>query len=91
MTTNQVSLNSVASNPAYVNPYAKTDQPAANAQASQDAKKTSQTAKTDTVTISQQALQMVNGNKEQENSNQGAPPAKINQSANGTSYPGIRA
>ncbi len=88
MTTNQVSLNSIGSNPAYTNPYAKTDQPAATAQVKQDALKTTQTTKTDTVTISQQALQMVNGNQDQ--SKQGAPAAKVDQSSNGISYPGMR-
>lgn len=90
MTTNQVSLNSVASNPAYTNPYAKTDQPAATSQVRQDAQKSVQSSKTDTVTISQQALQMINGNKEQDQSPQSTATAKTDQSTSaGISYPGI--
>ncbi len=88
MTTNQVSLNSVASNPAYTNPYAKTDQSAAISQVKQDAQKSVQSSKTDTVTISQQALQMINGNQEQ--GPKDTATAKTDQSSSsGISYPGI--
>jgi hypothetical protein len=59
MSIAQVSPNSVAANPAYVNPQAKTDQAAAPAQAAQNAQKTVQAAKTDTVTISPKALQQL--------------------------------
>lgn len=75
MAISQVSLNSVATNPAYTNPYAKTDQQAAVPQVNQDAQKSTKVAKTDTVTISQQALQKVNeGQSRQEE-------AKENQAA----------
>lgn len=67
MAISQVSLNSITTNPAYANPYAKTDQPAAAAQMNQDAQKTGQVAKTDTVTISQQALQKVNEGQNSQN------------------------
>lgn len=60
MAISQLSLNSVATNPAYTNPYAKTEQQTSVPQVSQDAQKAPQVAKTDTVTISQQALQKVN-------------------------------
>jgi vacuolar-type H+-ATPase subunit H len=57
MTIAQISPNSVAANPAHVNPQVKADQTASSPQASQDAQKFLQAAKTDTVTISPQALQ----------------------------------
>ena len=60
MAISQISLNSVATNPAYTNPYAKTEQQTSVPQVNQDAQKAPQVAKTDTVTISQQALQKVN-------------------------------
>ncbi|MGB4600023.1 MAG: hypothetical protein WBI04_08655 [Trichlorobacter sp.] len=60
MAISQVSLNSVTTNPAYTNPYAKTEQQTSVPQVNQDAQKAPQVAKTDTVTISQQALQKVN-------------------------------
>ena len=53
----EISPNSVAANPAYVNPQVKAEQATAAAQVNQDAQKAVQTAKTDTVTISQQAVQ----------------------------------
>lgn len=61
MSIQQVSPNSVAANPAYVNPKVRTDQTASVPQVSQDAFKAVQTIKTDTVTISQQALQKLAG------------------------------
>lgn len=59
MAISQVSMNSVATNPAYTNPYAKIDQSAAAAQGqmNQNAQKTTQQTRTDTVTLSQQAIQ----------------------------------
>ena len=57
MSIAQISPNSVAVSPADVNPQAKTDQNASAAQAAQDAQKAAQAHKTDTVTISQQAVQ----------------------------------
>ena len=61
MSISQVSPSSLASNSPYVNPYAKTTetQPAATLQSNQDAQKPAKAAQTDTVTISQQALQKV--------------------------------
>lgn len=53
----QISPNSVAANTSQVNPKVRTDQATAVAQINEDAKKAYQTAKTDTVTISQEALQ----------------------------------
>lgn len=60
MAISPISLNSVATNPAYTNPYAKTEQQSSVPQVNQDAQKAPQVAKTDTVTISRQALQKVN-------------------------------
>lgn len=57
MSIAQISPNSVAVSPADVNPQAKTDQSASTAQAAQDAQKAAQAHKTDTVTISRQAVQ----------------------------------
>lgn len=59
MAISQISMNSVATNPAYTNPYAKTDQSAATAQGqmNQNAQKTTKQMRTDTVTLSQQAIQ----------------------------------
>jgi hypothetical protein len=53
----ELSINSVTANPADVNPQVKADQAAAAPQAGKDAQKTVQAAKTDTVIISQQAVQ----------------------------------
>jgi hypothetical protein len=47
----------MSANPTYLNPQVKTDLAASIPQISQDSKKTTQTAKSDTVTISAQALQ----------------------------------
>lgn len=58
MSIEQISPNSVAANPANVNPQAKVDQAASTAQLKQDAQKTVQAAKTDTVTISPKAVQL---------------------------------
>ena len=62
MSISQISPNSLTSNSPHVNPYAKTTetQPAATQQADQDARKPVKATQTDTVTISQQALQKVN-------------------------------
>jgi hypothetical protein len=57
MSIQQISPNSVATNPAYVNAQVKTDQTSATPQVNQNAQKAVQAIKTDTVTISQQALQ----------------------------------
>ncbi len=57
MSITQVSPNSVTINPVHVNPQVKIDQSATVPQVSQDAQKTVQATKTDTVTISPQALQ----------------------------------
>jgi hypothetical protein len=59
MSIAQISPNSVAANPVDVNPQVKAEQTTAAPQASQDAQKTANTAKTDTVTISKQAVQML--------------------------------
>jgi hypothetical protein len=57
MSIAQVSANSVTANPAYLNPQVKAEQAASVPQVNQDATRTTQSLKTDTVTISQQALQ----------------------------------
>ena len=59
MSMAQISPNSVAANPASINPQVKTYQSSATPQVNLDAQKTVQAAKTDTVTISPQALQML--------------------------------
>jgi len=59
MSIAQISPNSVAANPASINPQVKTDQASAAPQVNLDAHKTVQAAKTDTVTISPQAVQML--------------------------------
>lgn len=56
MSMAQLSPNSVNANPAYVNPQVKAEQATTVPQVSQDAHKSVQTTKTDTVTISSQAL-----------------------------------
>jgi hypothetical protein len=63
MSISQISPNSLATNSPYVNPSAKTTETQAGAiqQGNQDAQKPVKTAQTDTVTISQQALQMTGG------------------------------
>lgn len=58
MSIEQISPNSVTANPSNVNPQVKTDQSTATSQANQDAQKTIQASKTDTVTISPQAVQL---------------------------------
>lgn len=57
MSMAQLSPNSVAANPAHVNPQVKADQTTSVPQINQDAQKSVEVAKTDTVTISPQALQ----------------------------------
>ncbi len=57
MSVQQLSPNSVVANPAHVNPQVKADQTTSAPQINQDAQKSVQAAKTDTVTISPQALQ----------------------------------
>jgi hypothetical protein len=59
MSIAQLSPVSVQANPVDVNPQAKTDQATAAPQVSQDAQKIVQATKTDTVTISPKALQML--------------------------------
>lgn len=61
MAISPISTNSLAS-PGSVNPYAKTDQTSTVPQINQNAQRAPQAAKTDTVTISQQALQMASSN-----------------------------
>jgi hypothetical protein len=56
MSIAQLSPTSVNSSPAYVNPQVKAEQATTVPQASQVAQKSVQTTKTDTVTISSQAL-----------------------------------
>lgn len=59
MSISQISPNSLTTSSPYVNPYAKTTETQAEAsqQVAKDAQKPAKTAQTDTVTISQQALQ----------------------------------
>ena len=59
MEIQQLSPNSVNANPVAVNPQVKADQATTVPQVNQDAQKSVKAAKTDTVTISQQALQML--------------------------------
>lgn len=59
MAISPISTNSL-NNGGFVNPYAKSEQLAAIPQLNQDAQKSPQAAKTDTVTISPQALKMAN-------------------------------
>ncbi|MBW4056282.1 MAG: hypothetical protein HIU83_12950 [Proteobacteria bacterium] len=59
MSMAQLSPNSVTAEPVHVNPQVKADQTAALPQIHQDTLKSVQAAKTDTVTISPQALQML--------------------------------
>jgi hypothetical protein len=54
--SSELSINSVAANPASVNPQVKTDQAAAAPQANQNAQQSVEKAKTDTVTVSEAAL-----------------------------------
>lgn len=64
MSISQISPSSLATNSPYVNPSAKTTETQSGAiqQNGQDAQKPAKAAQTDTVTISQQALQMTAGN-----------------------------
>ena len=64
MSISQISPSSLATNSPYVNPSAKTTETQSGAiqQGNQDAQKPAKAAQTDTVTISQQALQMTAGN-----------------------------
>jgi hypothetical protein len=57
MSIAQLSPNSVAANPVHVNPQVRSDQTTSAPQLNQDAQKSVQAARTDTVTISPQALQ----------------------------------
>ena len=57
MSLQQISPNSVAANPAYVNSQVKIDKSTATPQVNQNAQQAVQSIKTDTVTISKQALQ----------------------------------
>jgi Zn-dependent M28 family amino/carboxypeptidase len=57
MSIAQISPTSVQANPANVNPHVKADQSAAVPQANEAARKAVTATKTDTVTISQQAVQ----------------------------------
>lgn len=59
MSIQQLSPNSIVANPAHVNPQVRTDQAAASPQVNQETQKSVQALKTDTVTISRQALQML--------------------------------
>ena len=58
MSTIQLSPNSVMANPSHINPLAQTDRNATIAKATQAAQQTIQKTKTDSVTISKQALMM---------------------------------
>jgi len=59
MSMAQLSPNVVSANPAHINPQVKTDQTLSIPQINQDAQHSVQAAKTDSVTISPQALQML--------------------------------
>jgi len=77
MPVSQISPSSLATASTYVNPSAKTTETQSGAiqQGNQDAQKPAKAAQTDTVTISQQALQMTAGN------NSKAEDAKNNTSS----------
>lgn len=64
MPVSQISPSSLTSPSTYVNPTSKAAEPQSGAiqQNSQEALKTTKTAQTDTVTISQQALKMTSSN-----------------------------
>ena len=64
MAISPISSNSLAQ-AAYVNPYAKAEQTTSVPQANQDAQRAPQTAKSDTVTISPEALQMAGKEEKQ--------------------------
>jgi hypothetical protein len=57
MPISQISANSVLANPVNVNPKVKTDQVESAYQANQNSKKDTMAIKSDTVTISQEAIQ----------------------------------
>lgn len=57
MSMAQLSPSVVSANPAHINPQVKTDQITSAPQINQDAQHSVQAARTDTVTISPQALQ----------------------------------
>ena len=80
MPVSQISPSSLSTTNPYVNPSAKTTEPQSGAiqQGTQDAQKPSKAAQTDTVTISQQALQMTSGN------NTATGDTKNSASGNGT-------
>jgi hypothetical protein len=59
MSIAQLSPKSVAANPAYVNPQVRSDQTVSAPQVSQEVQRSVLASKTDTVTISQQALKML--------------------------------
>jgi len=63
MSISQISPNSLAAPPQYTNPLGKLSeqQPNVTLQNNQDAQKPVKSTQTDTVTISQQALQMTSG------------------------------
>ena len=88
MSISQISPNSLATNSPYVNPSAKTTETQAGAiqQGNQDAQKPAKAAQTDTVTISQQALQMTAGTNSKPgetnnstNNNLGGTPNSVNR------------
>ena len=58
MSIAQLSTESVTANPAHTNPHVRTDKAAETAQANQTAENTLKKERTDTVTISRQAVQM---------------------------------
>lgn len=59
MSISQISPNSVMSNPVNVNPKVRTDQAESAYQTNQNSQKSTMAIKTDTVTISQEAIQML--------------------------------
>lgn len=54
-----MSIDPISANPTNIKPQVKADQASASPQVAQDAQKVAQVAKTDTVTISKQAVQML--------------------------------
>jgi hypothetical protein len=85
MSISQVSPNSLATNSPYVNPSAKTTETQSGAiqQGNQDALKPSKAAQTDTVTISQQALQMAAGTENKPEDTKNSTDNSNGDSSNG--------
>lgn len=79
MSIAQLSPTIVTANPSYINPPARTETNASMVMSSQNATASVQSSKTDTVTISSQALQMsarLNGQRDGEQETESDKPLK---------------